>query len=41
MNYYIGDLHFSHKNVTNEGSNFDNRPFATLEDGPMSRFSTS
>lgn len=32
MNYYIGDLHFSHKNVTNEGSNFDNRPFATLEE---------
>lgn len=32
MNYYISDLHFSHKNVTNEGSNFDNRPFATLEE---------
>lgn len=32
MNYYISDLHFFHKNVTNEGSNFDNRPFDTLEE---------
>lgn len=32
MNYYISDLHFFHKNVTGEGSNFDNRPFTTLEE---------
>lgn len=32
MNYYISDLHLFHKNVTNEGSNFDNRPFDTLEE---------
>ena len=32
MNYYISDLHLFHKNVTGEGSNFDNRPFATLEE---------
>lgn len=32
MNYYISDLHLFHKNVTNEGSNFDNRPFATVEE---------
>ena len=25
MNYYISDLHLFHKNVTDEGSNFDNR----------------
>lgn len=30
MNYYISDLHFFHKNVTDEGSNFDNRPFQTM-----------
>lgn len=32
MNYYISDLHFFHKNVTGEGTNFDNRPFATMEE---------
>lgn len=32
MNYFISDLHLFHKNVTDEGSNFDNRPFATLEE---------
>lgn len=32
MNYYISDLHFFHKNVTNEGINFDNRPFDTVEE---------
>lgn len=30
MNYYISDLHLNHKNVTDEGKNFDNRPFKTL-----------
>lgn len=32
MKYYIGDLHLFHKNVTNEGSNFDGRPYDTLEE---------
>ena len=32
MNFYISDLHLFHKNVTGEGSNFDNRPFSTLEE---------
>ena len=32
MNYYISDLHLFHKNVTNEGSNFDGRPYDTLEE---------
>ena len=32
MNYYISDLHLFHKNVTDEGSNFDGRPFKTLEE---------
>lgn len=32
MNYYISDVHLFHKNVTDEGSNFDNRPFKTLEE---------
>ena len=32
MNYYISDLHLFHKNVTGEGSNFDNRPFKTLDE---------
>lgn len=32
MNYFISDLHLFHKNVTEEGSNFDNRPFKTLEE---------
>ena len=31
-NYYISDVHLFHKNVTSEGSNFDNRPFKTLEE---------
>lgn len=31
MNYYISDLHFFHKNVTGEGSNFDKRPFDSLK----------
>lgn len=31
MNYYISDLHLFHKNVTGQGSNFDRRPFETLE----------
>ena len=30
MNYYISDLHLNHKNVVNEGKNFDHRPFDTL-----------
>ena len=30
--YYISDLHFFHKNITNEGMNFDNRPFDTCEE---------
>ena len=32
MNYYISDLHFFHANVTNEGNNFDGRPYDTLEE---------
>lgn len=32
MNYYISDLHLFHKNVTGEGTNFDNRPFQTMEE---------
>ena len=32
MNYYTSDLHLFHKNVTMEGSNFDNRLFKTLEE---------
>ncbi len=32
MNYYIGDLHLFHRNVTDEGKNFDNRPFKTLDE---------
>lgn len=32
MKYYISDLHLFHKNVTDEGNNFDNRPFDTLEE---------
>ena len=32
MNYYISDMHFFHKNVTNAGKNFDNRPFETVEE---------
>lgn len=32
MNRFISDLHLFHKNVTEEGSNFDGRPFKTLEE---------
>ena len=32
MIYYISDLHLFHKNVTKEGSDFDGRPYATLEE---------
>lgn len=32
MNYYIADLHIAHKNVCKEGTNFDNRPFETMEE---------
>ncbi len=32
MKYYIGDMHLFHKNVTDEGTNFDNRPFKNLEE---------
>ena len=32
MNYYISDMHFMHKNVTGEGKNFDNRPYATMKE---------
>ena len=28
MNYYISDLHFSHKNILN----FDHRPYDTIEE---------
>ena len=31
-NYYIGDIHLFHKNVTAEGTNFDSRPFKTMEE---------
>lgn len=31
-NFYIADLHLFHKNVTGEGTNFDNRPFETMEE---------
>lgn len=30
--FYTSDLHLFHKNVTAEGTNFDNRPFATLDE---------
>ena len=32
MNYYISDLHLFHKNVTMEGSNFNNSHFKTLDE---------
>ena len=32
MNYYISDLHFFHRNVTDEGTNFDQRPFKTMDE---------
>ena len=31
-NLYIADLHLFHKNVTDKGTNFDNRPFSTIEE---------
>ena len=31
-NYYISDTHLFHKNVTDEGTNFDRRPFKTIEE---------
>lgn len=32
MNYYISDMHLFHSNVTHEGTNFDNRPYISLND---------
>lgn len=32
MNFYIGDMHLFHANVTKEGKDFDGRPFQTLEE---------
>lgn len=32
MNFYIGDMHLFHANVTGEGNNFDGRPFSTLDE---------
>lgn len=32
MNFYTSDLHLFHKNVTEEGSGFDGRPFKTLDE---------
>ena len=32
MNYYIGDLHLFNRNQTDEGRNYDGRPFATVEE---------
>ncbi len=32
MNYYIADLHLFHNNVTMAGKNFDDRPFADLNE---------
>ena len=32
MNYYIGDLHLFCRSQTQEGINYDNRPFATVEE---------
>ena len=32
MNYYIGDLHLFNRNQTDEGRNYDRRPFATVEE---------
>lgn len=32
MNYYIGDLHLFNRNQTDEGRNYDGRPFATIEE---------
>lgn len=32
MNYYISDLHLFHKNVTKAGRDFDDRPFADLDE---------
>lgn len=30
--FYMSDYHLFHKNVTDEGTNFDNRPFSTLSE---------
>lgn len=30
MNYYIADMHLFHRNVTEEGTNFDGRPYRTM-----------
>jgi len=32
MNYYIGDLHLFNRNQTDEGRNYDGRPFATVDE---------
>lgn len=32
MNLYISDMHIGHANVTDEGTNFDNRPFSSLDE---------
>lgn len=32
MNFYISDTHFFHRNVVAEGTNFDGRPFQTLDE---------
>ena len=32
MNYYIGDLHLFNRNQTDEGRNYDGRPFATIDE---------
>ena len=32
MNYYIADLHVFHRNVTKDGKDFDDRPFADLDE---------
>lgn len=32
MNFYISDLHLSHKNVTRAGKDFDDRPFDNTEE---------
>lgn len=36
MNYYIGDLHLFNRNQTEEGRNYDGRPFATADE--MNRY---
>ena len=32
MNYSSGDLHLFNRNQTDEGRNYDGRPFATVEE---------